>query len=170
MLPLPRSGPSLPSAPLPYVEPVATLPAPIARLLTATKCTALKILFGTKVLSEGTPAYNSFTGSYWAAQQAAVNPYCVFKPAQSLDVSVVVLLSRYYQCPFAAKGGGHAAFAGASNIEGAITVSLENINHVRVASDKQTVDVGPGNKWIDVYTALEAYGVGVVGGRVSRSV
>jgi FAD/FMN-containing dehydrogenase len=78
----------------------------------------------------------------------------------------MVLLSRLTQCPFAVKGGGHAAFGGASSIDGGITVSMENFKKVAVSSDKKTADIGPGNRWVDVYTELEKYGVGVVGGRV----
>lgn len=78
----------------------------------------------------------------------------------------MVLLSRLTQCPFAVKGGGHAAFGGASSIDGGITVSMANFNKVVVSNDKKTVDIGPGNLWVDVYTALEKSGVGVAGGRV----
>lgn len=96
-----------------------------------------------------------------------MQPRCVFKPAKALDVSTLVLLSRLTNCPFAVKGGGHAAFGGASSIEGGITVTMEGFNQVSVASDKKTVDVGPGNRWVDVYTALEPHGVGVAGGRMA---
>jgi FAD/FMN-containing dehydrogenase len=82
-------------------------------------------------------------------------------------VSTLVLLSRLTSCPFAVKGGGHAAFGGASSIEGGITVTMESFKQVSVASDKKTVDVGPGNRWVDVYTALEPHGVGVAGGRMA---
>jgi FAD/FMN-containing dehydrogenase len=102
--------------------------------------------------------------------QAAVNPRCVFKPTSPLEVSSLVLLSRLTQCPFAVKGGGHAAFSGASNIDGGITVSMENFKKVVVSSDKSTADIGPGNRWVDVYTAIGKSGVGVVGGRVSLRV
>lgn len=78
-----------------------------------------------------------------------------------------MLLSRLTNCPFAVKGGGHAAFGGASNIEGGITVSMENLKQVSVSSDKKTVNVGPGNRWVDVYTALEPHGLGVAGGRMA---
>jgi len=78
----------------------------------------------------------------------------------------VVLISRLYQCPFAVKGGGHAAFAGASSIEHGITISMENFKQAKVAANKQTVDIGPGLRWIDVYKAVEVDGLSVVGGRV----
>jgi FAD/FMN-containing dehydrogenase len=125
-------------------------------------------LFGAdKVLAEGVTAYSSFTGAYWSAQQGSLRPSCVFKPTKTLDVSTVVLVARLYQCLFAVKGGGHAAWAGASSIEDGITISLENFKQAVVASDKQTVDIGPGLRWIDVYKAVEKDGLSVAGGRVS---
>jgi hypothetical protein len=62
------------------------------------------------------------------------------------------------------------AWAGASSIEGGITVSMESFKQVTVSKDKKHVDVGPGNRWIDVYTNIEKSGLGVVGGRVSYRV
>jgi FAD/FMN-containing dehydrogenase len=79
----------------------------------------------------------------------------------------MVLLARLTQCPFAVKGGGHAAFAGASNIPGGITVSMEHFTKVQVSNDKKTADIGPGNRWASVYKTLEKSGVGVVGGRMA---
>ncbi|KAJ6198959.1 FAD binding domain-containing protein [Bipolaris maydis] len=128
----------------------------------------LSILFGPdQVLPENATAYNNFTSSYWSVQQGALRPSCVFKPKSTLDVSTVVLVSRLYQCSFAVKGGGHAAWAGASSIQDGITVSMENFRKVEVASDKQSVDIGPGLRWIDVYTAIEKDGLSVAGGRMA---
>lgn len=44
---------------------------------------------------------------------------------------------------------------------------MENFRKVEIASDKQSVDIGPGLRWIDVYTAIEKDGLSVAGGRVS---
>jgi FAD/FMN-containing dehydrogenase len=121
------------------------------------------------VLSDNSTGYTNFTSAYWSAQQAAVKPHCVFKPSETSQVSTLVLLSRLAQCPFAVKGGGHAAFAGASSIMGGITVALQNLNEVKLSSHKKIAAIGPGNRWIDVYKILEEYGVQVIGGRVSVS-
>ncbi|KAH8731845.1 hypothetical protein GQ44DRAFT_670461 [Phaeosphaeriaceae sp. PMI808] len=134
----------------------------------AIACNSLKLIYGdSKLLPEGTSTYDAFTSGYWSAMQAAVNPLCVFKPTSAIQVSSAVLLSRLTQCPFAVKGGGHAAFAEASSIDGGITISMENFKQVVVSDDKKTADVGPGNRWVDVYTATGKSGVGVVGGRMS---
>ncbi|KAH6704446.1 FAD binding domain-containing protein [Verticillium dahliae] len=116
---------------------------------------------------QGEAPYESFTGAYWSENQGEVDPYCIFKPANPSAISVLVLLSRLTQCPFAVKSGGHAAFAGASSIEGGITVSLEKINQVTLSSDKKTVVIGAGNRWSDVYRKLSKSDVTVTGGRVS---
>ena len=141
----------------------------LSKLITA-QCASLNILFAEdSVLSQGSAPYDSFTGAYWSAQQGAVSPSCVFKPTKVSEVSTFVLLARLYQCPFAVKGGGHAAFAGSSSIEDGITISMENFKQVDVATDKKTVDVGPGMRWVDVYTAVEQDGLSVAGGRVSAN-
>ena len=119
------------------------------------------------MLLQGTAAYENFTSDYWSAQQNSVDPYCVFKPSSAIKVSAVVLLSRLTQCPFAVKGGGHAAFAGGSSIQGGITVALEKLDEITLSSDKKIAAIGPGNRWGNVYKTLEQYGLEVIGGRVS---
>lgn len=57
--------------------------------------------------------------------------------------------------------------AGASSIDGGITVSLEHFQQVVVSGDRKTVEVGPGLRWVDVYMAVEKHGLSVAGGRVS---
>lgn len=119
------------------------------------------------MLGQQASAYNTFTNSYWSVQQASVDPYCIFKPSNAAEVSIALLLARLTQCPFAVKSGGHAAFSGASNIAGGITIALEKINEVTLSSDKKTAAIGPGNTWYDVYTRLESQNLAVIGGRVS---
>jgi FAD/FMN-containing dehydrogenase len=71
-----------------------------------------------------------------------------------------------YRVPFAVKGGGHAANPGFSSTIG-VHISMNRFEKVIYHSDNQTVDVGSGLIWDDVYEALEPYNVSVVGGRIS---
>ncbi|KAL3482378.1 hypothetical protein BJX99DRAFT_266044 [Aspergillus californicus] len=131
-------------------------------------CGALSEIFGTvKLLTENTPAYNDVTGSYWAAQQEGVKPSCIFVPSIDREVSALVLISEYIGCPFAAKSGGHAAFAGASSSQGGITILFRDLNGITLNKDKSIASIGPGNVWGDVYRALEPHGLAAVGGRMS---
>jgi len=132
------------------------------------QCKSLSDLYGSSVFAQNTTVYSDFTGAYWSSIQSALHPLCIFKPSKAADISVLVLLARLTQCPFAFKSGGHAAFAGASSIEGGITVSLENFKDVTVSRDKKTVKIQPGNSWVDVYKVLDPQDITVTGGRVAR--
>ncbi|KAL4872573.1 hypothetical protein BDV12DRAFT_161787, partial [Aspergillus spectabilis] len=131
-------------------------------------CGSLKLLYGSKrLLSQNTAAYSNTTGAYWSVQQGEVDPTCIFIPPAATDVSILVLLSRLTSCPFAVKSGGHAAFAGASNIAAGITVLLQDLDDITLNKDKSVASIGPGLTALEVYSALEPYGLAVVGARTS---
>ncbi|KAK6538557.1 hypothetical protein TWF694_010136 [Orbilia ellipsospora] len=114
-----------------------------------------------------TTIYEFEESRYWSQQQALTNPACRFSPTSPAQVSLAVLGSRVTQCKFAVKSGGHAAFAGASNIDGGLTIDLRNLNEITLSADKTQTSVGPGNVWYDVYSKLERENLTVIGGRVS---
>ncbi|KAH7380121.1 hypothetical protein BKA66DRAFT_512891 [Pyrenochaeta sp. MPI-SDFR-AT-0127] len=124
-------------------------------------CSTLQTLFGLSKLSLHP------TMSYWSNQQREIIPHCAFTPDKAVEVSTLVLLSRLTQCPFAVKSGGHAAFAGASNIGGGVLVDLSGLKQRILASDHKTVAIGPGNRWLEVYEYLTPYNLAVVGGRAA---
>ncbi|KAK1985581.1 FAD binding domain-containing protein [Colletotrichum cereale] len=130
-------------------------------------CASLKYIYGdAAVETRNETAYTAFVSSYWSANQAEVRPYCIFKPSRPEEVSVVVLLARLTQCPFAAKSGGHAAMAGASSVEAGITVSFMNMKAILLSADKKVASIQPGNIWGDVYEELAKSDLTVIGGRL----
>ena len=104
---------------------------------------------------------------YWSQQQELTQPACRFSPSNALDVSLAILTLRVAQCEFAVKSGGHAAFEGASNIQGGMTIDLVNLNELSVRSDNAQTSVGAGLVWYDVYSQLKPMNLSVIGGRVS---
>ncbi|KAH7047422.1 FAD binding domain protein, partial [Macrophomina phaseolina] len=132
------------------------------------QCSALTLRCGERCAQPGTEAYNSFRTEFWSLQQGNVRPACVFKPTSATEVSVAVQLARLLQCPFAVKSGGHATFAGASNIPDGITIDFKLMNAITLSPERDQASIGPGNTWFDVYTALEPEGLAVIGGRVAE--
>ncbi|KAL1618639.1 hypothetical protein SLS54_007074 [Diplodia seriata] len=130
-------------------------------------CYALSLRYGGGVAQSGSEGYSGFNDDFWSVQQASQRPSCIFQPASANEVAVAVQLSRLLECPFAVKSGGHAAFAGASNIQDGITIDMKAMNTVDLLSNRSLASLGPGAKWFDVYNALEPEGLSVVGGRVS---
>ncbi|KAL8295551.1 hypothetical protein RB597_009305 [Gaeumannomyces tritici] len=127
-------------------------------------------------LASALPGKTSFPDSalygqskdYWSAFQAALSPACFFYPESTADVSVAMKLLASLSAPFTVKSGGHTPYAGGSNIQAGVTIDLIRLNQVTVSADRQTVSVGPGNRWGNVSAVLDPLGLGVVGGRVGQ--
>lgn len=68
--------------------------------------------------------------------------------------------------PFAVKGGGHSMNPGFSSTIG-VHIAMRRFSVTSYHADSQTVDVGAGQVWDNVYEALQPYGVAVLGGRVT---
>jgi FAD/FMN-containing dehydrogenase len=57
------------------------------------------------------------------------------------------------------------AWAGASNIDGGVTIDLSAMKGLKVSPDKSFVSVESGNRWSEVYSRIEPLGIAVSGGR-----
>ena len=71
---------------------------------------------------------------------------------------------RETRVPFAIKGGGHSSNPGFSSTRG-VHIAMRRFCKITFHENNQTVDVGAGAIWNEVYRALEPYNVSVVGGR-----
>ncbi|KAJ7452892.1 FAD dependent oxidoreductase [Mycena latifolia] len=102
---------------------------------------------------------------HWASSstQAAA---CSVEPGTAADVSVILQILGTTQTPFAVKGGGHTANPGFSSTTG-VQIAMSRFSGVTYHEATQTVDIGTGLVWDDVYAALAPFGVNVVGGRVT---
>ncbi|KAI2627109.1 FAD-binding domain-containing protein [Hypomontagnella submonticulosa] len=135
----------------------------------ALACDVLASIFGNNIVDvPGQESYQASQSRFWTQQQSQeTKPKCFVHPADAEDVSVIILVSRATECPFAVKGGGHSAFKGASNSRGGITIDFIHRKHVVPSSDRSSVAIGPGNTWREVYTALENFNLTMVGGRAA---
>lgn len=120
-------------------------------------------------------SYVKSLAKYWTAQESSVIPKCVVAPKSTKDVShaiyvlslLAVKTSFKPECQFAIKGGGHTPWAGAANQAHGVTIDLAGLNIIDVSPDKALTGIGPGNRWINVYSQLDRLGLAVPGGRVS---
>lgn len=101
-----------------------------------------------------------------------MQPACIVSPQSTQDVSTAVktlvqLHEQGQSCLFAIRSGGHTSWAGASNIQGGAVIDLRSINATQLSSDKETLEVGVGATWGDVYGFLDPLGLSVNGGRAS---
>ncbi|KAM7191814.1 hypothetical protein V8F33_008661 [Rhypophila sp. PSN 637] len=142
---------------------------------------------GLEVLLPSDEAYSTRQESYFSKTASRLVPACIIRPRSVLDVSSAIrILSSGEGHRFAIRSGGHAPNAGASNIDGGITLDLGLLNWTRVvistksssninieqngessasSKDETLVDIGPGDRWANVYANLHQLGLAVAGGR-----
>lgn len=71
-------------------------------------------------------------------------------------------------CHFAVKGGGHSRSPGDSNAIGGVTIDLDLLNHVTIAEDGASAQIGGGTTSGQAFASLQTRGLSFVGGRVGQ--
>ncbi|KIW25670.1 uncharacterized protein PV07_08831 [Cladophialophora immunda] len=133
----------------------------------ADACLLLSLICPSQMHQPGTPGYEHARASFWNQTQAEAVPAGIFQPETAAQVSLAIVVCRHTSCPFAVKSGGHGKWCGESSINGGLLIDLARMKQIQLSKHQSTVAVGPGNRWSDVYAALEPLGITVVGGRAS---
>ncbi|CCM00874.1 uncharacterized protein FIBRA_02920 [Fibroporia radiculosa] len=103
---------------------------------------------------------------YHYATSSMQTSACSVEPGNPQDVGVILHILGASGTPFAVKGGGHIMNPGYSSTTG-VQIAMTRFNNVDYDASTETVAIGAGMVWDDVYAALEVFGANVVGGRVS---
>ncbi len=115
-----------------------------------------------RLITPGSAGYN-------AAQQvvnarfSGKRPLAVLQARNAQDVRQAVLWCARNGVQITARSGGHS-YAGYSTLNGGLVVDLSALDGIRVSSDRRTVQIGAGNRLIDVYTALANRGLTIPAG------
>ncbi|KAK0612259.1 hypothetical protein B0T14DRAFT_531861 [Immersiella caudata] len=110
------------------------------------------------------PVVASKATGHWFFSSNEV-PACVVEVGSPGDVSIALRVIGADRASFAVMSGGHASNPGFSSTKG-VHVSLRKLSQVVLSPDKRTVEVGFGQKWLDVFRKLDGTDYNVVGGRV----
>ncbi|KAJ6608147.1 putative FAD-binding oxidoreductase [Mycena sp. CBHHK59/15] len=130
-------------------------------------CSQLASLYGDSVLYNSSSNYTTQNTLYWDIR-SDLAPTCIFLPNTADEVASAVGILSSCQAEFAVRGGGHMNFPGSNNINNGVLLALNKLNTITVNAngEESNFTVGPGNRWVDVYTALEPYGLYTIGGRL----
>ncbi|KAK8105211.1 hypothetical protein PG999_008570 [Apiospora kogelbergensis] len=149
-------------------KPAAT-PKPYISPQCAKACATLLSTFqSSQVDSVGVDAYQTDQAQYWSKFAEDVQPACFFHPYNKHEVAAAIKLADQDNCRFVVVSGGHTPFKDGSTAEGGITITFSNMKNVTVSDDRSLVSIEPGNRWYDVYKALEPASMNVIGGRVAH--
>ena len=82
-------------------------------------------------------------------------PLAIVRPKTPDDISATIKFCTSCSVPFVVRNGGHDS-AGRSQVNGALTIDLRDMNNVAVAADRKTARVGGGASLGDVADVLAA--------------
>ncbi|KAH3997127.1 hypothetical protein HBI56_123240 [Parastagonospora nodorum] len=135
---------------------------------TAECCDLLAQTFPSQLVLPDSNSYNASTSSYFFMQQRVLAPTCIVQPKSDEDVSKVVkTIQSCTDVEVAIRSGGHSPNVGFSNANAGVTIDLRGLNKIELSADGNTVELGTGNEWINVYEKLDPLGKSVVGARVA---
>ncbi|VUC23422.1 unnamed protein product [Clonostachys rosea] len=114
-------------------------------------------------------AYIEFDAPEFISATSWLGPACIVAPTVAKEMSDAVKMLVDGQTPFAIRGGGHMPIPNAANIDSSgILLASTALNQLILTDGKETIEVGSGNKWADVYQHLESHRLTVVGGRAAQ--
>ena len=117
-----------------------------------------------KVLLPSDEEYVQRQDSFWSSYSKN-EPACIVCPTSTAEVATIVKTLKAAGQQFAVRSGGHTQWEGANNIQDGVTIDLQFLNRVVLDEAKETVDIGPGTRWKEVYDELRKTGRVVAGGR-----
>ncbi|KAK1676969.1 hypothetical protein BDP55DRAFT_631048 [Colletotrichum godetiae] len=98
----------------------------------------------------GDAEYSRTLNTYYSGESSDMKSQCILQP-ETTEQSVAI------------SAGGHSNFP-ASNTNSGVTIDLANLKTISLEGN-ETVSVGGGNRWGDVYRFLEPKGLMTAGGR-----
>lgn len=93
-------------------------------------------------------------------------PSCIFTPTKTAEVIFAVRVLGFTGSKYAIRSGGHSPLPLWASIDDGVLISMSSITEISYAAATETVRVGFGLLWRDIYDYLEPYNRLVVGGRV----
>ncbi|EIN03944.1 FAD-binding domain-containing protein [Punctularia strigosozonata HHB-11173 SS5] len=130
----------------------------VCQLISRTLSSASEIFF------PGSPQYAEDNAHYTIS--STQNSTCTVEPGNVSDVAKIIKILADTRPPFGVKSGGHSTNPTFSSTSG-VEVALTRLNGIDYDAASQTVAVGTGLVFDDVYAALAPHNVTVAGGRVT---
>ncbi|KAH9174871.1 FAD-binding domain-containing protein [Lactarius sanguifluus] len=110
------------------------------------------------------PATEYASDNEHALASSSETSACSVEPGSTQDLGLILQVVGKSRTPFGVKSGGHSGNRGFSSTRG-VQISLARFNTFNVNTQAQTVELGTGLTWGDIYERLDPYGVTVIGGR-----
>ncbi|KAJ7463581.1 FAD-binding domain-containing protein [Mycena latifolia] len=130
-------------------------------------CAAIRVKLGSSIVKSSGLEYNAIVMDPWSLFNSLDRPTCIVYPRTASHVQAAMKSIFRFSSHYAVQAGAHSAMVGWNTISNGVLISFANMTNVSYCADTETVTVLPGVHWGDAMTAVEPYGISVIGGRAS---
>ncbi|KAJ7463550.1 FAD-binding domain-containing protein [Mycena latifolia] len=130
-------------------------------------CTAIRVKLGSSIVKSSGLEYNATVMDPWNLFNSLDRPTCIVYPRTASHVQAAMKSIFRFSSHYAVQAGAHSAMVGWNTISNGVLISFANMTNVSYSPVTETVTVLPGVHWGDAMTAVEPYGISVIGGRAS---
>lgn len=117
----------------------------------------------------GSDKYEKLAKSYFTELERQLKPACFTTPGSASQIADILKAIKTFtkSSTLAICDAGQQPTPGVSNVGDGITIHLRSFCGIKINTEKEIVSVGAGELMGDVYDAVTAAGLGVVGNRHS---
>ncbi|KAJ7463605.1 FAD-binding domain-containing protein [Mycena latifolia] len=130
-------------------------------------CAAIRVKLGSSIVKSSGLEYNATVMDPWSLFNSLDRPTCIVYPRTVSHVQAAMKSIFRFSSHYAVQAGAHSTMVGWNTISNGVLISFANMTNVSYCADTETVTVLPGVHWGDAMTAVEPYGISVIGGRAS---
>ncbi|KAI1267665.1 hypothetical protein F5Y18DRAFT_308021 [Xylariaceae sp. FL1019] len=128
-------------------------------------CSQLLQRYPNSTIRAGSSVFTENVIEPWS-QTCQTTPDCIFAPASADEVAGGLAILRHANQTFAVRTQGHMPIPGAADTSNGVLVVTTSLNGVNYLDDsKAVIQIGAGNRWLDVYQVLAEDNLAVAGGR-----
>ncbi|KAM0325420.1 hypothetical protein ACHAQA_007406 [Verticillium albo-atrum] len=128
-------------------------------------CNQLETAYPDALLRPNSTDYDTQRINVWD-KRSNLAPVCIFLPKTTESAADGIGIFNTCGAQFAIRGGGHMNVPGSNSINDGVLLALNNLKDIIVNDEDETIEVSPGNKWVDVYQALVPSKRYAIGGRL----
>ncbi|KAJ7151920.1 FAD-binding domain-containing protein [Mycena crocata] len=130
-------------------------------------CDSIRFALGSSIVESSGAEYNATAQGPWSLFNSLDQPTCIVYPRSASDVQIAMKQIVKFGSHYAVQSGAHSAMVGWNSISDGVLIAFTHMKNASYSPATDTITVQPGVHWGDVMTAVEPYGVSVVGGRSS---
>ncbi|KAJ7136833.1 FAD-binding domain-containing protein [Mycena epipterygia] len=146
---------------------VTSASSPAARIPVAPSlaCAAIRLALGSSIVESSGPEYDATATGPWSLFNSLDRPTCIVYPRTALHVQIAMGSIFLFKSHYAVQAGAHSGMVGWNSITKGVLISFSHMVDVSYNSATDTITLQPGVHFGDAMTAVQSYGVSVIGGR-----